>query len=74
MAGALCIASVTPRKGHAVLIEALAGLADRAWELHNVGSLAMDPAAVQAVQAMPVFPNKGYCQLVDGVMVIRLSE
>ena len=47
----LCIASVTPRKGHAVLIEALAGLADRAWELHNVGSLAMDPAAVQAVQA-----------------------
>ena len=31
-------------------------------------------AESEAVQAMPVFPNKGYCQLVDGVMVIRLSE
>ena len=31
-------------------------------------------AGSDAVQAMPVFPNKGYCQLVDGVMVIRLSE
>lgn len=31
-------------------------------------------AGSDAVQVMPVFPNKGYCQLVDGVMVIRLSE
>lgn len=31
-------------------------------------------AESDAVQAMPVFPNKGYCQVVDGIMVIRLSE
>ena len=47
----LCVASVTPRKGHAVLIEALAGLSDRAWELHNVGSLTLDAAVARAVQA-----------------------
>ena len=31
-------------------------------------------AQSEQVEAMPVFPNKGYCWLVDGVMVIRLSE
>lgn len=31
-------------------------------------------AQSEQVEAMPVFPNKGYCRLVDGVMVIRLSE
>lgn len=31
-------------------------------------------AQSEQVEAMPVFPNKGYCRLVDGVMVIWLSE
>ncbi|MDM0039008.1 glycosyltransferase family 4 protein [Variovorax sp. J22G21] len=48
----LCVATVTTRKGHAVLIEALAGLADRSWTLHCAGSLARDAAAVAAVQAL----------------------
>ncbi|RYY85716.1 MAG: glycosyltransferase, partial [Comamonadaceae bacterium] len=46
----LCVATVTARKGHAVLIDALAGLADRRWALHCAGSLARDDAAVAAVQ------------------------
>lgn len=45
----LCVATVTPRKGHALLIEALAGLKDRAWTLHCAGSLAMDAACASAL-------------------------
>ena len=33
----LCVATLIPRKGHAVLIEALQGLQDRRWVLHCVG-------------------------------------
>ena len=47
----LCVATVTARKGHTVLIEALAGLPDRAWQLHCAGSLARDDATVAAVRA-----------------------
>ncbi|MBS0427643.1 MAG: glycosyltransferase family 4 protein [Proteobacteria bacterium] len=47
----LCVATVTSRKGHAVLVDALAALRDRAWHLHCVGSLTRDPAAVAAAQA-----------------------
>lgn len=45
----LCVATVTPRKGHALLVEALAGLKDRRWVLHCAGSLAMDPACASAL-------------------------
>ena len=48
----LCVATVTPRKGHGVLLEALAGLAGSGWELHNVGSLQRDPAHAQRLQAL----------------------
>lgn len=48
----LCVATVTPRKGHAVLLQALAGLGHLTWALHNVGSLDRDPALVSRVQAM----------------------
>lgn len=33
----ICVASLTPRKGHAVLIDALGGLIDRKWTLTLVG-------------------------------------
>ncbi len=44
--GLLCVGAMTPRKGHAVLIEALARVADRAWHLVCVGSLERSPATV----------------------------
>lgn len=40
----LCVAALIPRKGHALLIEALAGLQDSDWELLCVGSAERDPA------------------------------
>lgn len=39
----LCVATVIPRKGHDVLIEALAGLRGLAWHLTCVGSLERSP-------------------------------
>jgi len=47
----LCVASLTPRKGHLVLLEALAGLLDLEWHLICVGSPDRDPQAAQAVRA-----------------------
>ena len=46
----LCVAAVVPRKGHAVLVDALSGLADRDWRLTCVGSLARSPQTVAALQ------------------------
>ncbi len=40
----LCVAAVTPGKGHDVLVDALSGVADRAWRCVCVGSLLRDPA------------------------------
>src|SRR5215475_12582292 len=42
----LCVAAIVPRKGHAVLAEALFHLATRAWRLTCVGSLARSPETV----------------------------
>lgn len=47
----LSVATLTPRKGHALLVEALAGVADRDWHLDCIGSLTRDPATVDAVRA-----------------------
>lgn len=48
----LCVATLTPRKGHAVLVEALAGLRDRRWQLHCAGSASRDPAEAARVLAL----------------------
>jgi glycosyltransferase involved in cell wall biosynthesis len=47
----LCVASLTPRKGHAVLLEALAGLRELPWRLTCVGSAERDPVARAAIRA-----------------------
>jgi len=47
----LCVASLTPRKGHLVLLEALAELVDLAWHLTCVGSAERDPACADAILA-----------------------
>ena len=47
----LCVASLTPRKGHRVLLEALAELQDRNWTLHCVGDTRRDAATTEALQA-----------------------
>jgi len=46
----LCVAAVVPRKGHAVLIDALSGLADRDWSLTCIGSLDRSPQTVAALR------------------------
>jgi glycosyltransferase involved in cell wall biosynthesis len=48
----LCVATLTPRKGHAVLLQALSGLRALDWTLHCVGSPQHDLAtAAQLHQA-----------------------
>jgi glycosyltransferase involved in cell wall biosynthesis len=47
----LCVASLTPRKGHLVLLEALAGLVDLEWHLTCAGSPDRDPQTAHAIGA-----------------------
>lgn len=46
----VCIASLTPRKGHLILVEALAALAERDWQCRCIGSLTRDPATAATVR------------------------
>jgi glycosyltransferase involved in cell wall biosynthesis len=46
----LCVAAVTPDKGHDVLLDALATAADLSWRCACVGSLRRDPAFADAVR------------------------
>ncbi|NUR72167.1 MAG: glycosyltransferase family 4 protein [Hamadaea sp.] len=45
----VCVAAVTPGKGHDILVDALATLDDLEWTLDCVGPLDRDPAFVDAV-------------------------
>ena len=46
----LCVATLTARKGHLLLIEALADLRDRDWHLRCAGSTDRDPETTSAVR------------------------
>ncbi|QJE74154.1 glycosyltransferase family 4 protein [Aerophototrophica crusticola] len=47
----LCVATLTPRKGHLVLLQALATLTDLPWTLVLAGSPDRDPAHAEAIRA-----------------------
>ena len=46
----LCVAAVTPQKGHDLLIDALATVADRPWRCACVGALDRDPGFVDRLR------------------------
>jgi len=46
----LCVANLVPRKGHVVLVEALAAIRELVWSLQCIGSIARDPATVRSVR------------------------
>ena len=46
----LCVATFIPRKGHEMLVHALAGLRELRWRLTCVGSLEMHPPTATAVR------------------------
>ncbi|MDI1258915.1 glycosyltransferase family 4 protein [Aquabacterium sp.] len=46
----LAVGSITPRKGHLLLVEALAQLRHLEWQLTCIGSVTRDPAASAALQ------------------------
>ncbi len=48
----LTVATITPRKGHDILMQAFAELKDLAWHSELVGSTTRDPAMMQTVQAL----------------------
>jgi glycosyltransferase involved in cell wall biosynthesis len=50
MLNLLCVGTLTPRKGHALLFEALNELRDRHWHLTCAGSLLRDAPHVAALQ------------------------
>jgi glycosyltransferase involved in cell wall biosynthesis len=47
----LCVPSLTPRKGHLMLLDALAELIELDWHLTCVGSMERDPACAQSIVA-----------------------
>lgn len=48
----LCVASVTPRKGHDLLVEALAAVADLPWTCECVGPVSGDPDHVERLRGL----------------------
>ncbi len=48
----LCVASVIPRKGHRVLVAALARIRDLDWQMLCIGSLDRDPRDARSIRRM----------------------
>jgi glycosyltransferase involved in cell wall biosynthesis len=59
----LCVATLTPRKGHEILFRALASIPHRNWRLRCAGSLDRDPALVQ--QLLAFLSSEGFEDRID---------
>ncbi len=71
----LCVATLTPRKGHDVLVRALAGLEDLPWRLVCVGSDRRDPATAAALrERIAATGLSGRIELAGEVEAGRLAE
>lgn len=71
----LCVATLTPRKGHAVLIDALAGLKEKPWTLVCAGSETRDPATTAALRRAIADAGLGErVQLLGEVDAARLNQ
>jgi glycosyltransferase involved in cell wall biosynthesis len=62
----LAVGTITPRKGHLLLIEALAELRDFAWRLTCIGSLERDRTAAAALRGAIAAYNLGDRVALDG--------
>ena len=71
----LCVAALVPRKGHAVLLDALHRLVNRRWRLSCVGSLERSPHTVAALRRQLVALGlEGRVQLLGEVDAARLEH
>jgi len=67
----LCVASVTPRKGHDVLLDALATLVDVPWTLECVGPLPAGSAHVAALRRHALGDRVRFAGPLDGEPLAR---
>lgn len=72
----LCVAAITPLKGHDVLLDALAAVRSRTWRLACVGSAAADPAFVHALHQQAAAAGIGdrlsWCGVLHGTALERV--
>jgi glycosyltransferase involved in cell wall biosynthesis len=70
----LCVATLTPRKGHAVLFDALATLRELDWQLQCVGSHSRSPeTAVQLRSQLAELALERRVQLIDEITAVQLA-
>jgi glycosyltransferase involved in cell wall biosynthesis len=64
----LCVAAVTPQKGHDILVDALATITDPPWSCVCVGSLDRDPAFASRIRsrARSCIPGIGFAGPLTG--------
>ncbi len=71
----LCVAALVPRKGHAILLDALHRLGDRPWRLVCAGSLERSPETVSALRRqLTALGLEGRVQLLGEVDDARLGR
>jgi glycosyltransferase involved in cell wall biosynthesis len=75
----LCVATLTPRKDHSLLLRALGGLLHLNWRLHAVGSPTRDATHAQALHAAtasgPIAPRVvWHGELPEAALQVRYAE